>query len=185
MFPRGIYLFRLDWWGALRTSNFILTKSRPYATTTGPFQSLLIGRGRLTSYVYVGDCMLTECPIGNRLSSRASCWEWSCRKVLGNGSIDDEKKGIHRRWPQKQTLLGFGVDTGKMIVRLPDEEILHARSLVLIAEAPRGNYGIRAKALQKLRGFCLRLLTCNLFWRFLCRPIDLLLSHVIESGRAI
>ena len=150
-----------------------------------PRQSLLSGEERFTSSIYADDCMLIECPVGNRLSACASCWEWSCQQILGDDSINNEKKGPECHWSQKHTLLGFEVDAETMTIKLPDEKIQQEGSLVLSAELMPGNYGIIAKTLQQLRGLCVHWLTCNPFWYCLCRPIDFLLSHVSESGMVV
>ena len=85
-------------------------------------------------------------------------------------------------WTEKATLLGFEIDTSSMNVQPPDEKIQQSRVLVLSMELSPGNYGVAVKTLQQLRGLCVHWLTCNLFWHFLCQPIDLLLSNTSESG---
>ena len=72
-----------------------------------------------------------------------------------------------------------------MAINLPAEKVEQARSLVLSDELTPGNYGLSIKTLQQLRGLCAHWLTCNLFWYSLCQPIDLLLSHVRDSGMMV
>ena len=48
--------------------------------------------GRVNSLMYVGDCMLIECPAAPRLGARAECWEWSSKHILDDESINLEKK---------------------------------------------------------------------------------------------
>ena len=85
----------------------------------------------------------------------------------------------------KADLLGFEINTEEMSVQLPSEKIEQARVLVLSQELSPGNYGVAVKTSQQLRGLCAHWLNCNLFWRCLCQPIDLLLSHASESGTMI
>ena len=115
---------------------------------------VLGGRERFASFIYVDDCVLIECPVGNRLSACASCWEWSSQQILDDDSINDEKKKLEGQWSQRHTLLGFYVDTETMLIKLPEEKIQQARSLVLSAELSPGNYGVSVKTLQQLRGLC-------------------------------
>ena len=78
--------------------------------------SLSGGRERFASYIYADDWMLIECPIGNRLSACASCWEWSCQKILADYAISDEKKGLECHRSQRNTLIGFEVATEHMVI---------------------------------------------------------------------
>ena len=129
--------------------------------------------------------MLIECPLGSRLSACATCWEWCCKQVLGEDSINLEKRCLEGHWSQHQTLLGFEFNTDEMAIRLPEEKAEQARSLILSPELSPGNYAISIKTLQHLRGMCVRWMTCNLFWHCLCQPIDLLLAHASESGTMV
>ena len=150
-----------------------------------PQQSLLSGMERFNSFTYVDDCMLIERPLGQRLSACASFWEWSCKQILDDDSINLEKKELEGQWAQRATLLGFEVNTETMTAQLPGEKVQQARTLVLGSELSPCNYGVAVRTLHRLRGLCVHWMTCNLFWHCLCRPIDLLLSHAIESGFAI
>lgn len=150
-----------------------------------PPQELMSGSERFCSFMYVDDCMLIECPVGKRLSACVSCWEWSCKQIFGDDSINEEKKREEGSWSETATLLGFEVDTNRMTVKLPDEKVQQARSSVLSTELSPGNYAVTIKTLQHLRGLCVHWLTCNIFWQCLCRPIDILLSHTSESGQMV
>ena len=150
-----------------------------------PDRCLLSGGERFSSFMYVGDCMLIECPVGNRLKASVECWEWACKQILDDDSINLEKKRIEGNWSQTATLLGFEINTAEMSAQLPAEKIEQARVLVLTDELAPVNYGVTVKTLKQLRGLCAHWLNCNLFWHFLCQPIDLLLSHASESGAMI
>ena len=91
------------------------------------------------------------------------------------------EKSIEGHWSQHQTLLGSEVNTELMMIRLTEEKFEQARSLILSNELAPGKYDIPLKRLQQLRGLCVHWLTCNLFWRCLCQPTDLLLAHESES----
>ena len=139
-----------------------------------PGTGIMSGAERFNSCIYVDDCMQIECPLGSRLSACAACCEWCCKQALGEDSINTEKKSLEGHWSQHQTLLGFEVNTELMMIRLPEEKVEQSRSLILSNEINPGNYAIPLKTPQQLRGLCVHWLTCNLFWRCLFQPIDLL-----------
>ena len=119
-----------------------------------PGQSLLSGRERFSSCMYMDDCMLIECPVGNRLRANVECWEWSFMQILDDDSINLDKKRAGGNWSQKATLLGFEINTEEMSGQLHAERIEQARVLILSQEMSPGNYGVAVKTSQQLRGLC-------------------------------
>ena len=99
-----------------------------------PGQSLMSGSERFDSFIYVDDCVLIECPLGIRFSACATCWEWRCKQILGEDSISVEKRDVEGRWSQQHTMLGFEINADNMAIRLPEEKVGKARSLILSAE---------------------------------------------------
>ena len=128
---------------------------------------------RVNSFMYVGDCMLIDCPAGKRLRACAERWEWGRKQILDDDSISLQKKRIEGQWPQKATMLGFEINKDDMAVQLHAAKIQQARTLVLGKELAPENYGVTVKTLQHLRGLRAHWLTCNLFRRCLCHMIRL------------